>query len=155
MGFDDSVEAAAALRWAVRHAADHQEIRVVHVYDHVAPLGRSAAYRRTREGLTRARATRWLEIALESFRQRTQPPVRLEVVEGSPARVLEYRSRTAALLVLGVSRTGVRRLVRGSVGRHCLGRSSCPVVIVPTDASPTRSAHERVTGSGLDETASA
>jgi nucleotide-binding universal stress UspA family protein len=55
------------------------------------------------------------------------------VVRGSAGHVLvEVADREGDLLVVGTGRRGIlRRVVQGSVARHCLARARCTVIAVP------------------------
>ena len=138
VGLDGSEQAAAALRWAANQSAETgRPLSALHVYDSGARVHlRTGAVRNAIESDARARATRWMSLALGSTR--VGSTVGLEVAEGSPAKVLAYRSRFASLLVLGAPGTpGIRRVLGGSVSRFCSHHAACPLVLVPgTESSP-------------------
>ncbi|AYV26432.1 Universal stress protein [Streptomyces sp. ADI95-16] len=76
-------------------------------------------------------AAQALERELAAYRQRW-PRMRLCVQEGRPASVLVEASRTAVLLVAGTrGRSGLKRLVLGSVSGEVLHHAHCPVAVVP------------------------
>ncbi|UYQ60440.1 universal stress protein [Streptomyces peucetius] len=57
------------------------------------------------------------------------------VVQGRPADALLEQARDAALLVVGSrGRTGLRRLLLGSVSAEVLHTAQCPVAVVPASA---------------------
>jgi nucleotide-binding universal stress UspA family protein len=57
--------------------------------------------------------------------------------EEGPATALRRAGRGAALVVLGApARTGLQRLLRGSVRRRVLEHPTCPVVVVPSVSPP-------------------
>lgn len=85
---------------------------------------------------------------LESIRQRLEKVrpddpkilVQHEVVEGNPAREIlgAVASTKCDLIVMGThGRTGLRRLLMGSVAEQVVRRASCPVLTVTTPASKT------------------
>jgi nucleotide-binding universal stress UspA family protein len=63
-----------------------------------------------------------------------QHPVRIDIVEGSPVDAILDRARQerADLIVMGThGRTGLSRLLVGSVAEGVLRHAPCPVVVVP------------------------
>jgi nucleotide-binding universal stress UspA family protein len=64
----------------------------------------------------------------------TPVPVQTRVVEGHPAQILPEISADAQLLVVGSrGHGGFVGILLGSVSRHCVQHSSCPVVVVPKE----------------------
>ncbi|MGW5739055.1 MULTISPECIES: universal stress protein [Streptomyces] len=80
-----------------------------------------------------ARARRALEEEAATRRSRfPDVPVDLHVEQVRPATVLSEASRRASLLVVGShGRTGLRRLMLGSVSAEALHTAECPVAVVP------------------------
>ncbi|MFJ6946146.1 universal stress protein [Streptomyces wuyuanensis] len=74
-----------------------------------------------------------LEERLAPYRSRCPGvDMRTRVERGRPAGLLVASSRDAALLVVGThGRTGLRRLMLGSVSGEVLHTAACPVVVVP------------------------
>ncbi|WP_374986992.1 universal stress protein [Streptomyces fradiae] len=59
--------------------------------------------------------------------------MRSRVEGGRPGAVLNRATRRAELLVVGShGRTGLKRLVLGSVSAQVLHSADCPVVVLPT-----------------------
>ncbi|MDX6760127.1 universal stress protein, partial [Streptomyces sp. F8] len=76
-------------------------------------------------------AAQELERELAAYRERW-PRLRLRVQEGRPASVLVEASRTAELLVAGSrGRSGLKRLMLGSVSGEVLHHAHCPVAVIP------------------------
>ena len=69
--------------------------------------------------------------------------VETQAVRGDTGPVLvDVASQPDDLLVIGTGRRrGVRRLVRGSVGRYCLAHARCPVLAVPPSALMAELSH--------------
>jgi len=89
-----------------------------------------------------------LETLLDAARDRLSIPVRPLVVSGDPAEqiVAEARRGKFEFVVLGTHRrTGVSRMLMGSIAEEVVRHSPCPVIVVPTgtafhpDALPVRS----------------
>ncbi|SDN06482.1 Nucleotide-binding universal stress protein, UspA family [Streptomyces wuyuanensis] len=74
-----------------------------------------------------------LEERLAPYRsRRADLEIRARVELGRPAGLLVDSSRDAALLIVGThGRTGLRRLMLGSVSGEVLHTAACPVVVVP------------------------
>ncbi|MFG2972430.1 universal stress protein [Streptomyces sp. NPDC048331] len=76
-------------------------------------------------------AAKALERELAAYRKQW-PRLRLHVSEGRPANVLVEASRSAVLLVAGTrGRSGLRRLMLGSVSGEVLHHAHCPVAVIP------------------------
>lgn len=153
VGVDGSAASAAALAWAFQEAGLRGAVvQVVHAWEattrgraHYAPgpcaPGRDAA-RRTAQALLAAQVRHaQQETGLATS---DRPALRLEAVEGLPAKVLLDRAYGADLLVLG----GLSAVPGGGgqqpaclvspVVLSCLRAAPCPVVVVtsPVPASP-------------------
>lgn len=129
VGVDGSEGGRRALRWAVHEAAGRggtvQAVaawRWDEVDDDV--IGSNA----------REQAAAMLDrelLALPPF-QREGVSIAGEVVEGRAADVLAAAAADADLLVLGSHGTSrLMHTVLGSVSEECIGKASCPVVVVP------------------------
>jgi nucleotide-binding universal stress UspA family protein len=141
-GFDGSQGSEAALRVALREAKLRRARLLVVAAWHVpkryygsaaAPSAGLALAEERREEL----ATK-LEEAVVALREEAD---RLEIetclVEGDAASVLTKEAAGADLLVVGSRGLGsLRELLIGSVGRQCAQHASCPVLIVPAQATP-------------------
>jgi nucleotide-binding universal stress UspA family protein len=136
VGLDETPASHAALKWAIeRSMRTGNPVSAVYVYDTPpAQSFRGHAVRSAREGHARARATGWIERAIDGTHA---PNARLVVAEGSPVKVLLAASHTADLMVLGAPRQGrLRRVLTNRVASRCSGRAQCPVVLVPPEDEP-------------------
>jgi nucleotide-binding universal stress UspA family protein len=80
-----------------------------------------------------AEARRLLDVARRDAEAALGAPVPTELLVGDPVHEIELRAADYDLLVMGThGRTGVRRLVLGSVTDRVLKRAPCPVVVVRT-----------------------
>jgi nucleotide-binding universal stress UspA family protein len=139
VGVDDSEQAAAALRWALAEAVlRHATVEVVHAWSppvSALPFG-ATLHLRANEGeidaLARASVDELVDSALAEMDQ--QPPEVLRtILPGAPALTLVEVAESADLLVVGShGRTGLSRLVIGSVAMACVQHAPCPVVVVRT-----------------------
>jgi acetoin utilization protein AcuB len=126
-------DSATLLRFATRLAARvGAEVTVLHVY---APEAAAAALRQ--EGVFvdlyvgRLRSELGYLMAQAGAAGRGD---RIEVIEGQPVEVILARARqmNAQLIVMQThQRTGLPRLLMGSVAEGVLRRAPCPVVLVP------------------------
>jgi nucleotide-binding universal stress UspA family protein len=146
---DYSELSQAAFRYAVELAQVHgARVVVLHVVDTLGPenvtFGEAASQRQP-----------------ESYRQRLWdelhklvPPnaaVSLEYAlgEGDPVEVIIEATveRKCDLIVLGShGRSGLKRLLGGSVAEHVVRRAACPVLVVKTPAAVESVAHKAETG---------
>jgi nucleotide-binding universal stress UspA family protein len=139
VGVDDSEQAAAALRWALAEAVLRRAtVEVVHAWSppvSALPFG-ATLHLRANEGeidaLARASVDELVDSALAEMDQ--QPPEVLRtILPGAPALTLVEVAESADLLVVGShGRTGLSRLVIGSVAMACVQHAPCPVVVVRT-----------------------
>jgi nucleotide-binding universal stress UspA family protein len=143
VGVDGSVGSLAALRWAVREAAETGgEVYPVLAYDNGlawTDLGSESEPVILERAASRARET--LDDMLEAIGGDGATVVlHPMVVDGPPARVLVDLGRDADLLVVGTrGRGGFAGLLLGSVSQRCAEQAHCPVVVVPPpDAAEPR-----------------
>ena len=139
VGVDDSEQAAAALRWALAEGVLRQAtVEVVHAWSppvSALPFG-ATLHLRAHEGeidaVARASVDEFVDAALAEMDE--QPPEVLRtILPGSPAMTLVEVAESADLLVVGShGRTGLSRLVLGSVAMACVQHAPCPVVVVRT-----------------------
>jgi nucleotide-binding universal stress UspA family protein len=139
VGVDDSEQAAAALRWALAEAVlRHATVEVVHAWSppvSALPFG-ATLHLRANEGeidaLARTSVDELVDAALAEMDE--QPPEVLRtILPGAPALTLVDVAESADLLVVGShGRTGLSRLVIGSVAMACVQHAPCPVVVVRT-----------------------
>lgn len=141
VGVDDSEPAAAALRWALQEAALRgAPLEVVHSWAppvSALPFGATLVVP-VDEGEVDAAARAELDrIVGEAVGELDgpAPDVQVTVLPGAPAATLIDLTEDAALLVVGShGRSGLGRLVLGSVAMACVQHAHCPVVVVRTPA---------------------
>jgi nucleotide-binding universal stress UspA family protein len=137
VGIDDSEQAAAALRWALAEGVVRQAtVEVVHVWSPpvsalpfgatlVIPVDEAAI-----DSAARASVDEIVDTALAEMGE--QPPEVLRtILPGTPATTLVEVSDGADMLVVGShGRTGLSRMVLGSVAMTSVNHALCPVVVV-------------------------
>jgi nucleotide-binding universal stress UspA family protein len=134
VGVSGSAASLTALRWAMDEARLRAaSLNVVRAWDparHAAPYAAPGHLPTCDEDHSTARDG--LAAAMrEAFGPGAPDGVVAELAEGVPERVLVDRSADADLLVLGVaSPAWLAGRSAGPVVRACLGRASCPVVLV-------------------------
>ncbi len=138
VGFDGGTESSAALRWALKEAVDLSvTVEVVHCYLPASLTDSGVGSPREREVAATIMVRDQVNAALQEMPR--APEVRQSSVSGNPAHVLVARTESASLLVIGVHRqTDLSDLILGRVGRECLRRAHCPVVVVGLDQSVVR-----------------
>jgi len=131
VGVDGSAESDAAVAWAVAEArARGCGLIVLHACES-RYYGLWTTTRTLRAGL-RAMAQPLVDDAIAlAARLDAAVPVRGNVLVASPTRTLLRLSTRVPLIVVGRSGRGaISRLLLGSVTRHLMANSSCPVVAV-------------------------
>jgi nucleotide-binding universal stress UspA family protein len=139
VGVDDSEQAAVALRWALAEGVLRQAtVEVVHSWSppmSAMPFG-ATLHLRAHEGeidaIARQSVDEIVDAALAEMDD--QPPEVLRtILPGAPALTLVEVAESADLLVVGShGRTGLSRLVVGSVAMACVQHAPCPVVVIRT-----------------------
>lgn len=137
VGVDDSPHAAAALRWGLREAVLRQaSLEVLHAWQPpvaALPFGATFAVpvdEAEIDSATRAELDRVVDSALREL-DVPAPEVLRTVVPGPAVVALIDAAQTADLLVVGShGRTGLRRLVLGSVANAVIQHAPCPVVVI-------------------------
>jgi nucleotide-binding universal stress UspA family protein len=139
VGVDDSEQAAAALRWALAEGVlRHATVEVVHSWSppmSAMPFGatlRLRAHEGEIDAVARESVDEIVDAALAEMDD--QPPEVLRtILPGAPALTLVEVAEGADLLVVGShGRTGLSRLVVGSVAMACVQHAPCPVVVIRT-----------------------
>jgi nucleotide-binding universal stress UspA family protein len=137
---DFSPHSQAAFMVAVDLAQQYQaRLLVLHVVESLGPENVTFG-----EIATQLEPDGYRQRLLAEVQQIQAPPsvnVRLEhmLAEGTPASEI---TRTASendcgLIVMGThGRTGIKRLVMGSVAEHVVRHAVCPVLVVPMPPSP-------------------
>jgi nucleotide-binding universal stress UspA family protein len=133
VGVSGSPASVAALRWAVREAAQ-RDLRVDVVLAWQAAPAATYAMRAARPcpGEQQHAASRLLiDVLTRACGTHVPADLSAEVIEGAPERVLIDRSLGAELLALGSASAGWTpgRSI-GPVIRSCLSHAHCPVVVV-------------------------
>jgi nucleotide-binding universal stress UspA family protein len=139
VGVDDSEQAAAALRWALEEGVLRQAtVEVVHSWSppmSAMPFGATLRLR-AHEGEIDAVARESVDTIVDGAlaEMDDQPPEVLRtILPGAPALTLVEVAEEADLLVVGShGRTGLSRLVVGSVAMACVQHAPCPVVVIRT-----------------------
>ena len=137
VGIDDSEVAAMALRWALAEGVLRQAtVEVVHSWSPplsalpfgatlVIPVDEAAI-----DSAARASVDDLVDIALSEMDE-TPPEVLRTILPGGPATTLVDVSEGADMLVVGShGRTGLKRMMLGSVAMACVNHAPCPVVVV-------------------------
>jgi nucleotide-binding universal stress UspA family protein len=139
VGVDDSEQAAVALRWALAEGVLRQAtVEVVHSWSppmSAMPFGatlRLRAHEGEIDAVARESVDEIVDAALAEMDD--QPPEVLRtILPGAPALTLVEVAEGADLLVVGShGRTGLSRLVVGSVAMACVQHAPCPVVVIRT-----------------------
>jgi nucleotide-binding universal stress UspA family protein len=139
VGVDDSEQAVVALRWALAEGVLRQAtVEVVHSWSppmSAMPFGatlRLRAHEGEIDAVARESVDEIVDGALAEMDD--QPPEVLRtILPGAPALTLVEVAEGADLLVVGShGRTGLSRLVVGSVAMACVQHAPCPVVVIRT-----------------------
>jgi nucleotide-binding universal stress UspA family protein len=139
VGVDDSEQAAVALRWALDEGVLRQaSVEVVHAWTPpvsalpfgatlVIPVDEAAV-----DAAARSSVEELVETALAE-RDGPRPQVQVTILPGGPSTTLVEVAEGADLLVVGShGRSGLSRLMLGSVAMACVNHAPCPVVVVRT-----------------------
>lgn len=137
VGVDDSVQAAAALRWALAEGALRQTtVEVVHAWTppmSALPFGATLAFKVDEAAIdsaARDSVDELVDAALAEMDERP-PEVLRTILPGGAATTLVEVAEGADLVVVGShGRTGLRRMAMGSVAMAVVAHASCPVVVV-------------------------
>jgi nucleotide-binding universal stress UspA family protein len=137
VGIDDSEVAAVALRWALAEGVLRQAtVEVVHSWSPplsalpfgatlVIPVDEAAI-----DSAARASVDDLVDTALSEMDE-TPPEVLRTILPGGPSTTLVDVSEGADMLVVGShGRTGLKRMMLGSVAMACVNHAPCPVVVV-------------------------
>jgi nucleotide-binding universal stress UspA family protein len=146
VGLDASVEARAALRYALaearRRAAELEVVTAFVSPERLAVLLRVPIMTAEAEFAAAAEAAARSVVEEELAAGRTEHPgddeprVVVRAVAGDPGPVLAHAATGAARLVLGHRGRGtVASAALGSVGWWCLRHATCPLTVVPPDGA--------------------
>jgi nucleotide-binding universal stress UspA family protein len=139
VGVDDSDQAAAALRWALAEGVLRRAtVEVVHAWSppmSALPFGATLVIPvddAEIDAAARASVDGVVDAALAEMDDRP-PEVLRTILPGGAAMTLVEVAESADLLVVGShGRSGLSRLVLGSVAMACVQHAPCPVVVVRT-----------------------
>jgi nucleotide-binding universal stress UspA family protein len=139
VGVDDSQQAAAALRWALAEGQLRgASVEVVHTWSpplSALPFGATLVVPADEEAIdatAREHVGKLVETAAAELTGPV-PPVQVTILPGQPAQTLVEVAEGADLLVVGShGRTGLSRVVLGSVAMAAAQHAPCPVVVLRT-----------------------
>ena len=137
VGVDDSEQAADALRWALAEGSMRRAtVEVVHAWQppvSALPFGATLVIPvddAAMDEAARAAVDEMVDGALAEMDD-APPEVVRTVLPGAPAATLVEVAEGADMLIVGShGRSGLSRLVLGSVAMACVNHATCPVVIV-------------------------
>jgi nucleotide-binding universal stress UspA family protein len=139
VGVDDSAQAAAALRWALAEAALREaSVEVVHTWSppmSALPFGATLSVPIDDVAVDATARKHVEEMVAEALATSPDPsvPVQVTILPGTPALTLVEVAADADLVVVGShGRTGLSRLVLGSVAMAVVQHAPCPAVVVRT-----------------------
>jgi nucleotide-binding universal stress UspA family protein len=138
VGIDGSAESRAALHWSIRHAHDiGAEVDAVAVWQQPLQFGTNALPPPPKQAFA-AEAQQWLTDALpENATGADSVETHTHIEQGDPVTVLLDYALRADLLVLGnKGRGALASALLGSVAQRCAHNARCPVVLVPSPATP-------------------
>ncbi|GAB2567945.1 hypothetical protein Aab01nite_44110 [Paractinoplanes abujensis] len=134
VGVDGSPGSRKALTWAAAEAADHgAELLVLNVWEHtlLPPAGGPSVSEHAVAEPSQATTEELLQVIKEELGEDPPVPVRAQVRQGRPAKVLIDESEGKNLLVVGHrGHGGFAGLVLGSVSQHVAAYAKCPVTVV-------------------------
>ncbi len=136
-GVDGSADSVAAAHWAAEQAArTGARLELVTAWQYPTSWGTAIPLPDGFDPEADARAL--LDPVVDEVRA-AHPGLEVHgrVVEGHPSEVLTEASRHAGLLVVGSRGHGAfTGMLLGSVSRHCVAHSSCPVVVYRAPEPP-------------------
>ena len=131
VGVDGSEGSKEALRWADRQARlTGATLKLVNAWVFPPNYGVVASYPTGFD--PEVESKRMLEHTVaDVLGEDRLATVELSVIEGHPAPVLTKAAKSADMLVVGHrGHGGFSGMLLGSVSRHCVAHSTCPVVVV-------------------------
>jgi nucleotide-binding universal stress UspA family protein len=139
VGVDDSEQAAAALRWALAEGVLRQAtVEVVHAWSppvSALPFGATLVIPVDEAAIDSAARASVDELVGAALAERDgpQPEVQVTILPGGPSVTLVEVAEGADMLVVGShGRSGLSRLMLGSVAMACVNHAPCPVVVIRT-----------------------
>jgi nucleotide-binding universal stress UspA family protein/transcriptional regulator with XRE-family HTH domain len=141
VGFDGSVHARQALKWAISEAAIRRTpLTVLTVQQAIAGFwGAPVPYPGDEDLVDHAAkvAREETDSALEGLSEGQRPPsVTVQAAIGMPAEEILMAAQDADMIVVGSRGAGgFKKLLMGSVGLHITHHAHCPVVVIPADSA--------------------
>lgn len=134
VGVDGSPGSRKALTWAAAEAAQHgTDLVVLNVWEHtlLPPAGSVTVSERYVPDPSQRTTDDLLHVIKEELGEEPPVPVKAQVKQGRPAKVLIDESANADMLVVGKrGHGGFAGLVLGSVSQHVAAYAKCPVTVV-------------------------
>jgi len=137
VGFDGSVHATTALRWALTHLRRTATVFIVGAYASGSVIGDPLSPSPESSGLA---AGRELEDAVAPMLDElpAHPSVELVVAPGDPREVLRTAAADADVLIVGSRGHGVlEHLLLGSVASALVQHPTIPTIVVPHRHGPS------------------
>ena len=141
VGVDGSAESADALRWAVEQGRlTGGTVRVLYAWDPGAAVSLGVPPLFDWEPLRDAAASLPDRFVHDVIGADSGVQIETSMVRGGAGQALVEASEHASLIVVG-SRglSGLKGILLGSVGQHCVSHAHCPVVIV--HSTPVKPKH--------------
>jgi nucleotide-binding universal stress UspA family protein len=137
VGIDDSDQAAAALRWALAEGVLRQAtVEVVHSWSpplSALPFGATLVIPIDEAAIDSAARASVDDVVDTALAEMDEPPpeVLRTILPGGPSATLVEVAEGADMIVVGShGRTGLSRLMLGSVAMAVVNHAPCPVVVV-------------------------
>jgi nucleotide-binding universal stress UspA family protein len=140
--FDFSAHGTAALKKAVNLVETSDQIHALHVLPFMIPTEPGVVWATVDDA---SRIQHALENMAEAIPEQEYGKVCLDVRLGDPGQVIADRAEelNAELIVIGShGRTGLTRLVLGSVAERVTRLSHCPVLVVKIEPEKVSAAHQ-------------
>jgi nucleotide-binding universal stress UspA family protein len=136
VGVDDSVDARAALAFALDEGVEHGDVvEVVSAWLWSSPYAGMDHVGTLAEGQQVVAEAQDLLIGSVLEGRSRVPVISRTVVHENAGRALVERAEGARMLVVGSARKGVvRRALLGSVSEHCVRYAPAPVVVVSDES---------------------
>jgi nucleotide-binding universal stress UspA family protein len=141
------LDGSSFAEYALPHALEmaqkfNAELHLLHIVTKFVPEVEQDVQRS--HNLYATQAHEYMEKMVNLIQYKTKRPIVFKVVEGLvPELILEYADRqTVDLIVMAThGRTGLKRLVLGSVAERVLRAAYCPVLLVRVQADALQDEH--------------
>jgi nucleotide-binding universal stress UspA family protein len=136
-GFDGSIDARSALRYALDEARRRgARLRVVSIWQFPTTVAMGMVLPPDFADVSAKAAAETLRTAVEELGA-TDVEIEQVVTDGIPSHVLVEESRHADVLVVGSRGHGsFTGMLLGSVSQDCVHHATCPVVVMPHQPVP-------------------